>query len=121
MNISRYEETSTSLFICINSLTKPVYLEHFFTEEEKATELTRKETIEKLAGHLKVMEDEYVAPEQAVSKVAEAQAFTLIAKNITDAKAEFIADREAKEEVLPTEKEVIPIEKEVLPVEKFIK
>ena len=103
MKITRYEETSTSLFICINSLTKPVYLEHFFTEEERATELTRKETIEKLAGHLKVMEDEYVAPEQAVSKVEEAQVFTLSAKNITDAKADFIAEREAKEEVLPIE------------------
>ena len=113
MKISRYEETSTSLFICINSLTKPVYLEHFFTEEEKATELTRKETIEKLAGHLKVMEDEYVAPEQAVSKVAEAKEFTLSAKNITDAKADFIAEKEAREEVLPIEKEVLPVEEKL--------
>ena len=110
MKITRYEETSTSLFICINSLIKPVYLEHFFDESERATELTRKATIEKLAGHLKVMEDEYVVPEQAVSKVEEAQAFTLSAKKVTDAKAEFIAERleDAKPKAEPIEKPVTP-------------
>ena len=91
--ITRYEEKSDSLFICINSDTKPVYLEHFFTEEERATELTRKATIEKLMGELKVKEDEYVEPEQAVSKVEEARAFQLDSKKITDAKAAFIAKR----------------------------
>ena len=91
--ITRYEEKSNSLFICINSDTKPVYLEHFFTEEERATELTRKATIEKLMGELKVKEDEYVEPEQAVLKVEEARAFQLDSKKITDAKAEFITER----------------------------
>jgi nicotinamide mononucleotide adenylyltransferase len=79
--ITRYEEKTDSLFICINSDTKPVYLEHFFTEEERATELTRKATIEKLMGELKVKEDEYVEPEQAVSKVEEARAFLLTNKD----------------------------------------
>ena len=108
--ITRYEEKSNSLFICINSDTTPVYLEHFFTEEERATELTRKATIEKLMGELKVKEDEYVEPEQAVSKVEEARAFQLDSKKIADAKAEFITDREAdKVEVIaePVVKELI--------------
>ena len=108
--ITRYEEKTDELFICINSDTKPVYLEHFFTEEERATELTRKATIEKLMGELKVKEDEYVAPEQAISKLEEARAFQLDSKKIADAKAEFITDREAdKVEVIaePVVKELI--------------
>ena len=91
--ITRYEEKTDSLFICINSDTKPVYLEHYFTEEERATELTRKATIERLMGELKVKEDEYVEPEQAISKLEEARAFQLDSKKIADAKAEFITER----------------------------
>ena len=91
--ITRYEEKTDSLFICINSDTKPVYLEHFFTEEERATESTRKVTIEKLMGELKVKEDEYVEPEQALLKVEEARAFQLDSKKITDAKAAFMSKR----------------------------
>ena len=108
--ITRYEEKTNELFICINSDTKPVYLEHFFTEEERATELTRKATIEKLMGELKVKEDEYVEPEQAISKLEEARAFQLDSKKITDAKTAFIAKRLAdKVEVIaePVVKEPI--------------
>jgi len=104
--ITRYEEKSNSLFICINSDTKPVYLEHFFTEEERATESTRKATIEKLMGELKVKEDEYVEPEQAVSKVEEARAFQLDSKKIADAKAEFITERLA-DKVEPIKEPVV--------------
>ena len=104
--ITRYEEKSDSLFICINSDTKPVYLEHFFTEEERATELTRKATIEKLMGELKVKEDEYVEPEQAVSKVEEARAFQLDSKKIADAKTAFIAKRLA-DKVEPIKEPVV--------------
>ena len=91
--ITRYEEKTDELFICINSDTTPVYLEHFFTEEERATELTRKATIERLMGELKVKEDEYVEPEQAVLKVEEARAFQLDSKKITDANAAFMSKR----------------------------
>ena len=91
--ITRYEEKTDELFICINSDTKPVYLEHFFTEEERATESTRKATIERLMGELKVKEDEYVAPEQAISKLEDAKAIKLDSKKITDAKTAFIAKR----------------------------
>jgi len=30
--ISRYEQKSDQLFICINSTVAPVYVEHFFSE-----------------------------------------------------------------------------------------
>ena len=103
--ITRYEEKTDELFICINSDTKPVYLEHFFTEEERATELTRKATIEKLMGELKVKEDEYVEPEQALLKVEEARAFQLDSKKITDAKTAFMSKRLAdKAETIIEEK-----------------
>lgn len=93
MIISRYEEKSNELFICLNSETKPVYSEHFFDVSERETEETRKATIERLAGELQVKEDEYVEPEQAVSKVEEARAFKLDTVKIQEAKDKFIADR----------------------------
>ena len=117
--ITRYEEKTNSLFICINSDTKPVYLEHFFTEEERATELTRKATIEKLMGELKVKEDEYVEPEQAVSKVEEARAFQLDSKKITEAKTAFIAERLADKVEVIAEPIKEPIKEPV--VEELIK
>lgn len=33
--ITRYEQKSDALFVCINSLTKPVYIEHFLTADER--------------------------------------------------------------------------------------
>jgi len=104
--ITRYEEKTDELFICINSDTKPVYLEHFFTEEERATESTRKATIERLMGELKVKEDEYVAPEQAISKLEDAKAIKLDSKKITDAKTAFIAKRLA-DKVEPIKEPVV--------------
>jgi len=97
-NISRYEEKSDSLFICINHTEKPIYLEHFFTEEERATEESRKETIEKLVAELEVKADEYVEPEQYVSKVEEAKAFTLSSKKISDVKIAYLTKRELEKQ-----------------------
>ena len=89
--ISRFEEQGDQLFICINHTEKPEYKEHFFTEDEKKDV---KGTIEKLAGELEVMADEYVAPLPRISKLEEAKAIVLDSKKITDAKAEFLAKRE---------------------------
>ena len=107
--ISRYEEKSDSLFICINSNTKPVYIEHFFTEEERATPESRKETIERLVAELEIKADEYVEPEKAVSKVEEAKAIVLDTVKIKEKKDEIKAERlEPKEEVIePVVEEII--------------
>jgi len=90
-SVSRFEEQGESLFICLNHTEKPVYLEHFFTLEEK---LDLAGTIEKLAAELEVMADEYVAPLPRISKVEEAKAITLDSKKIASAKIEFLAKRE---------------------------
>lgn len=92
-NITRYEEKSDALFICINHTEKPVYLEHFFTEEERATETSRKETIEKLVGQLYVMADEYIEPEKFVNKLDIAQNIKLDNTKILKAKSDFILNR----------------------------
>ncbi len=89
--ITRFEETGEQLFICINHTEKPVYKEHFFTEEEK---LDQKGTIERLVAELQVMADEYVEPLPRVDKLAEARAIVLDSKKIATCKAEYIAERE---------------------------
>lgn len=91
--ISRFEEHGDSLFICINSLDKPVYLEHFFTEDEKKDQ---KGTIEKLVAELEVRNDEYVAPKPMISKLEEAKAIALDGLKIASAKVDFLAKREAE-------------------------
>ena len=96
-NISRYEEKSDSLFICINHTEKPVYIEHFFTDDERKTEESRIATIEKLVAELEIKADEYVEPEKYVSKLDEAKAFSLDTKKIADAKASLVAAKAQKE------------------------
>jgi hypothetical protein len=89
--ISRYEEKSDQLFICISHTEKPVYIEHFFTAEEMKDEASRIATIEKLVAELEIKADEYVEPEPFVSKVEEAQAFVLDSKKIADVKSAILA------------------------------
>lgn len=102
--ISRFEEQGDSLFICINSLDKPVYLEHFFTEDEKKDQ---KGTIEKLVAELEVMNDGYVAPKPMISKLEEVKAVALDGFKIASAKADFLAKRGAEKMELPAlEKDV---------------
>lgn len=102
--ISRFEEQGDSLFICINSLDKPVYLEHFFTEDEKKDQ---KGTIEKLVAELEIMNDEYVAPKPMISKLEEVKAIALDGFKITSAKVDFLAKREAEKMDMPAlEKDV---------------
>ena len=98
-NISRYEEKSDQLFICINHTEKPVYIEHFFTESERKDEKSRIATIEKLVADLEIKADEYVEPEKFVSKIEEAKAFKLSTENIATAKAELLLAKQTVTEI----------------------
>jgi len=89
--VVRYEEKSDALFICINHTEKPVYIEHFFSADERKDEASIIARIEKLVAQLEIMADEYVEPEKFVSKVDVAKAFKLDTKKIADAKAEIIS------------------------------
>lgn len=99
--ITRYEEKSDALFICINHTEKPVYIEHFFTEDERKDEASKIATIEKLVAELEIRADKYVEPEKFVSKLSEAQAFVLDTKKIASAKSAILAKKllETPEEV----------------------
>lgn len=91
-NISRYEEQGDSLFICINSENNPVYIEHFFTAEEK---LDLAGTIARLVAELELMDEAYVAPLPRISKLEEARAITVSKAKITTAKNAILAERAA--------------------------
>jgi hypothetical protein len=96
--ITRYEEKSDALFICINHTEKPVYIEHFFTEEERKDTASRIATIEGLVAELEIKADEYVEPEPFVSKVEEARALRLDTKKIADRKSELLLAKEVEDE-----------------------
>jgi len=109
--ITRYEEKSDALFICINHTEKPVYVEHFFTEEERADDTSKKATIERLVAELEIKAEEYVEPEPFVSKVSEAQAIEISPVKVESAKSAILAERlaesVAREEVVEEAVEVI--------------
>lgn len=94
-NISRYEQTGEQLFICINHTEKPVYIEHFFTDEEK---LDVKGTIEHLVAELSIKADEYVEPEPTISKLEEVENVEISKKNIDVCKQEILAECVAEDE-----------------------
>jgi len=89
-NISRFEEQGESLFICLNSTNNPVYLEHFFTPDEK---LDIKGTIEKLVAELELMDEAYVAPLPRINKIEEAKAITIDKAKVATKKAEIVAEK----------------------------
>jgi hypothetical protein len=89
MKITRFEQNGEQLFICINSETKPVYLEHFFTEEEK---LDQAATIERLMAELSIKEDTYVAPEPVVSLMDTVANIVVDEQNITAIKSEILTN-----------------------------
>lgn len=91
--ITRFEQNGNQLFICINSEKNPVYLEHFFTEEEK---LDEKGTIERLMAELELKEEEYVEPTPTISRIDECCDITFSVKNITQKKLEIIAEKQAE-------------------------
>ena len=70
--ITRYEVKSDALFVCINSTTKPVYVEHFLTEKERKDSVSIKKTVERLIAELQIKEDKYIEPEKFISKLADA-------------------------------------------------
>lgn len=83
--ISRYEETPTSLFICINS--DKSYVEHVFTSAEMATASARKATIEKLVAELELKDEAFVAPLTVTYKEKAANLLVLDTANIRVQKA----------------------------------
>jgi hypothetical protein len=91
--ISRYEETSSSLFICINSTVTPSYIEHFFSDKESNTPEVRKKTIERLVAELQLKDEEYKAQEKAISKIREAEKLTLDTANIRLQKIQLLQER----------------------------
>lgn len=102
--ISRFEEQGNSLFICINSNNNSVYLEHYFTEEEK---LDTKGTITKLVAELELMDEAYVAPLPRISRLEEVKNLEIKPEEIAEAKTNIMAERialeNAKIEELPEE------------------
>lgn len=88
--ISRYEEQGDSLFICLNSDNNPVYLEHFFTTEEK---LDLEGTIAKLVAELELMDEAYVAPLPRIDKLEEAKALKIEPTKIAEAKTAIVAEK----------------------------
>jgi hypothetical protein len=91
--ITRFEQTGDQLFICITSKNNPVYIEHFFTEEEK---LDEKGTIERLIAELELKEEEYVEPTPVISRIDECCDMKFSEKNITQKKLEIIAEKQAE-------------------------
>lgn len=88
--ISRFESQGESLFIRLNSTNNPVYLEHFFTEEEK---LDKTGTIEKLVAELELMDEAYVAPLPRIDKIEEAKLINVKTANIATKKQAIVAER----------------------------
>lgn len=91
--ITRFEQTGDQLFICITSKNNPVYIEHFFTEEEK---LDEKGTIERLIAELELKDEEYVEPAPVVSRIDECCDMKFSEKNIATKKLEIIAEKEVE-------------------------
>lgn len=71
-HISRFEETATSLFVCLNSDKTPSYIEHSFTSAEMATLASRKATIERLVAELELKDELYQEPLKVTYKEKEA-------------------------------------------------
>ena len=87
--IIRFEERGESLFIAMQSKNKPVFLEHFFTPQEK-TDIPG--TITGLAAQLSILEDEYVAPVPVVSRLKELEKLVITEAAITAKKIKITAD-----------------------------
>ena len=105
--ISRFEEQGDSLFICLVSKNNPVYIEHFWSAEEK---LDITGTIETLVAELELMDEAYVAPLPRISRLIEAKALEIKTENIL-AKKEAIIFEKAEVARIETER-LEAIEKE---------
>ena len=117
--ISRFEEQGDSLFICLVSKNNPVYIEHFWSAEEK---LDITGTIETLVAELELMDEAYVAPLPRISRLEEAKAITISKEKVAEAKAEIVAEKAEVARIETERLEAIEEAKlEQLPVEEVIK
>jgi hypothetical protein len=92
--ISRFEEIDGNLFIAIKHKTKPLIVEHFFTEEEK---LDINDTITKLVAQLEVMEEEY-QEKLVVSKINELSSIRIDERKKERYKEEYKDKKNKKQE-----------------------
>jgi len=99
-SISRYEEKSDQLFICINHTEKPVYVEHFFSPDERKDEKSKIATIEKLVAELEIKADEYVEPEAWVDKRDSIKDLKISVEKVATQKALILSSREENNELL---------------------
>lgn len=89
--ITRYEQKSDALFICINHKVKPVYVEHFFTPEERKDSIAILNTIEGLVAELLIKADAYVDPEKFVNRINRAERMKTDSARIFQRKAALLA------------------------------
>ena len=73
--ITRYEQKSDALFICINHTKKPVYVEKFLSEDERKDTASIVKAIEFMVADLMIKADAYKEPEKFVSKPEKAKRF----------------------------------------------
>lgn len=73
--ITRYEQKSDALFICINHKTKPVYVEKFLSADERKDTASIVQAIEYMVADLMIKADAYQEPEKFVSKPERAKRF----------------------------------------------
>lgn len=66
--ITRYEQKSDALFICINHTKKPVYVEKFLSVDERKDTASIVKAIEYMVADLMIKADAYQEPEKFVSK-----------------------------------------------------
>ena len=88
--ITRFEERSTDLFICINSLNNPVYIEYWFLQEERVGKASKEATIEKLLARLEILDEKYIVPEAFVSKLEEIKTYTIRPEKVQERKEEMV-------------------------------
>lgn len=93
--VTRYDEIGDQLFICINAIDTPVYVEHYFNEEER---LDIAGTIEKLLAELEIRQDEYLPPPIVTDKKKDLKTITPKEKKIQEHKIKLINDKIKQDE-----------------------
>lgn len=96
--ITRFEQSSDALFICINSAKTPSYVEHFFTDTERKDSIEIKKTIEYLIARLRLMDDEYIKPVVFVSNLTKAQKYKFDTLNISKQKIKIMLQKKVRQD-----------------------
>ena len=89
--ITRFEETATSLFVCLNSEKTPCIVEHFFTPTERTDDKTIKATLERLVAELQIKDDAYRSANVIYSKESYARKIVLDTVNIRKEKRSILS------------------------------